>query len=235
MMSPPKASNRSWISFYPRTVAPAVVLIAVFLLLAVAVHLRLLADIDLAFAQSVYYGLDSVVLLYCATATGILLATQTALIYSLAASLVLWRRGMGIQAFAPMAFLFGTAVEVLFKIAVNQPQEPLSEFHRGTFYPFFGLALNGSYPSGHALRTAFFCFFLGALLWSRGGVLPRIVSLGAIPLALFFSFTRLYIGDHWLSDIVGGLLLGTAIAVLVVPPVAHRLARNVPDPETNGS
>lgn len=214
---------RAWLSPHRRTAIASAALFTAFLLLTVLVHLRLLEGVDLAVARTMYYGLEVEFLILCATVTGLLGATQTVLLYSMVASLLLWRRGVGRWSLAPMAFLFGITVEVAMKIFVDQPLEPLREFHRGTFYPFVGTTLNGTFPSGHALRATFFCSFLAVLLWSRDGLLGRWASLGMVILALVIGFTRLYIGDHWLSDVVGGLLLGSAIALLVAPPVAERL------------
>lgn len=211
----------------------ALLLLALFFGLTMLVHTRLLADIDLGFAQRIFYELDLDFLIACATVTGVLMASQTSFLYSVVGSLLLWRREVGRWSLAPMAFLIGIAVEVAMKLFVNQPTEPLLEFHRDTFYPFFGMTLNGSYPSGHALRTAFFFCFLAVLLWNEGRVWRRLAALGLIPLVLFFGFTRLYIGDHWLSDVVGGLLLGCSIALLAAPPVARLLARNVPGVDAN--
>lgn len=220
---------------HSHTLVAAWILLLFFSFLTALVHFRFLAGIDLAFAQAVFFGLDVEFFTACATVTGVLMASQMALLYSLVGSLLLWRRGAGPWSLAPMAFLIGITIELVMKLLVNQPLEPLREFHRGTFYPFFGMSLNGTYPSGHALRTAFFFCFLALLLWYGGGIARRLVALGLIPLIFFFGFTRLYIGDHWLSDVVGGLLLGAAIALVAAPPMVRRLARNVPDVSANRS
>jgi undecaprenyl-diphosphatase len=42
--------------------------------------------------------------------------------------------------------------------------------------------------------------------------------------AVLMAVSRTYLGAHWLSDTLGGLLLGAAIAVIVWAPLAHRIA-----------
>jgi len=75
-----------------------------------------------------------------------------------------------------------------------------------------------SFPSGHVLTyTAFFgfLFFLGITLlkpsWARTLLL---VILGA--LVALVGVSRIYVGDHWASDVVGAYLLGSIWLVLTV-------------------
>ncbi|MFI1811449.1 phosphatase PAP2 family protein [Streptomyces sp. NPDC020422] len=49
-------------------------------------------------------------------------------------------------------------------------------------------------------------------------VAHRRFGLAAIGLALFEGFCRVYMGVHYPTDVVGGLALGTAVALLLAPP-----------------
>ena len=80
--------------------------------------------------------------------------------------------------------------------------------------------LNNSYsfPSGHVLTyTAFFgfMFFLGFTLlkpsWARGLLLILLGGLVAL-----VGLSRIYVGDHWASDVVGAYLLGSIWLALTV-------------------
>jgi undecaprenyl-diphosphatase len=69
---------------------------------------------------------------------------------------------------------------------------------------------SSSYPSGH---VAFFCWFLILLvLCVVAGRLPRPFVVGAWVVALVVltavCIGRIYLGEHWPSDILGGLFLG---------------------------
>ena len=44
------------------------------------------------------------------------------------------------------------------------------------------------------------------------------------------ALSRTYLGAHWLSDTIGGLILGAGIAVIVWAPLAYRLARERTQP-----
>ena len=77
----------------------------------------------------------------------------------------------------------------------------------------------GSFPSGHVANAATMAVTLAILLqrvwvWAAGAAYVVLMML-----------SRTYLGAHWLSDTVGGLLLGAAVAVLLWAPLASRLQR----------
>ena len=75
---------------------------------------------------------------------------------------------------------------------------------------------SASFPSGHTASAI--AFVTGVALES-----PR-TGLVLAPLAAAVSYSRLKVGAHWLSDVVGGALLGAGVAVagrLVLPVPAH--------------
>jgi undecaprenyl-diphosphatase len=70
-----------------------------------------------------------------------------------------------------------------------------------------------SFPSGHA-TLAPLVFGLGALIWASPWP-PRtraVLVLTAAVLSILIAYSRVYLGAHWPSDALGGLLLGTAWA-----------------------
>jgi undecaprenyl-diphosphatase len=77
----------------------------------------------------------------------------------------------------------------------------------------------GSFPSGHVANAATLSVALAILLQRRW-----VWFAGAAWTALMI-FSRTYLGVHWLSDTIGGLLLGGAVAVLVWAPFASRLQK----------
>jgi undecaprenyl-diphosphatase len=90
---------------------------------------------------------------------------------------------------------------------------------------------SSSYPSGH---VAFFSWFLVLLIICLAmGRLPRAIVAALWVAAAFVLLAvcvgRIYLGEHWPSDIVGGLALGlgwTALALSVRllsnPALAHK-------------
>jgi undecaprenyl-diphosphatase len=71
-----------------------------------------------------------------------------------------------------------------------------------------------SFPSGHTLIAAVLYPTLGMLIASnmRERQLKVFVFVVAARLALLVGFTRVYIGVHYPSDVLGGWLLGLAFA-----------------------
>jgi diacylglycerol kinase family enzyme len=65
---------------------------------------------------------------------------------------------------------------------------------------------SASFPSGHSASAA--GFVVGAALES-----PR-AGVALVPLAGAVAYSRLHTGAHWLSDVLGGLALGAAVATI---------------------
>jgi undecaprenyl-diphosphatase len=85
-------------------------------------------------------------------------------------------------------------------------------FHRTRPAPVSGLisAQQFSFPSGHAMVSAAFYFFLAYLAW-RLVVRPawRVVLVsGLIAVVLLIGLARLYLAAHFLSDVVAGYFAG---------------------------
>lgn len=68
-----------------------------------------------------------------------------------------------------------------------------------------------SFPSGHATQSASFYAMLAVVLttwiWPRRRL---VVSLGAAFIVAIVAGSRLYLGVHWLTDVLAGLALGLA-------------------------
>jgi membrane-associated phospholipid phosphatase len=101
------------------------------------------------------------------------------------------------------AGLAGASVVALgLKYVIPHPGPP-PEFQRAVVRLGVGVPQPFSFPSGHTMRTAFFA--LTAL--SRAPV-----AAGALVVAMMAALV--YLGDHWTSDVLGGLCLGWVCAEL---------------------
>jgi membrane-associated phospholipid phosphatase len=75
----------------------------------------------------------------------------------------------------------------------------------------------GSFPSGHVanaatMATVFIILFPKLWVWLAG-----------IAYTVIMLLSRTYLGAHWLSDTIGGLLLGVGVTVLLWAPIAAKL------------
>lgn len=76
----------------------------------------------------------------------------------------------------------------------------------------------GSFPSGHVANAATLAVVLIILLQRRW------VWVVGIVYTLLMILSRTYLGAHWLSDTIGGALVGVGIAVVLWAPFARKLS-----------
>ena len=78
-----------------------------------------------------------------------------------------------------------------------------------------------SFPSGHTSAAAS-ALLTTAMLLERAAILPPpYATFGAIVLAAGVGETRLLLDEHWASDVLGGGLLGAAMALAALALVAR--------------
>lgn len=79
----------------------------------------------------------------------------------------------------------------------------------------------GAFPSGHATQSVAFYGMLAVVLGIGSSARPRAILWSAAGLiAIVVGASRIYLGGHWLSDVLGGYALGAAwvatVAVIMV-------------------
>ena len=72
-----------------------------------------------------------------------------------------------------------------------------------------------AFPSGHAtMATVFFGIIAYMILVKVKHPVTKILTMfSAISIITIISLTRIYLGVHWFSDVVAGIILGGAIAI----------------------
>jgi undecaprenyl-diphosphatase len=79
-----------------------------------------------------------------------------------------------------------------------------------------------SYPSGHAIASAVTA--IGVVMALTSGRRRLHWMVGAVCIATAVALSRTYLSAHWLSDVVGGSLIGAGLALAV--PEAFEVVRD---------
>ena len=164
---------------------------------------------DLLILEAVQ-GLRSAVLdpvMLAATCLGF--EPQTVLVVGIV-SIGLWATGLRRAAVFAFATLLGNVVGYWLKVVVSRPRPPSELAYPGLVQNDFG------FPSGHALHAALFYGFLAFIVWrcSSNRLWRWVGVTGLVAFAMLTGLSRIYLGAHWPSDVIGGFLIGL---VLLLP------------------
>lgn len=106
----------------------------------------------------------------------------------------------------------GALVGTIFKILIDRPR-PTSELVRVSVW-----LSDKSYPSNHVLVFTIFFGFIFYLLFkkTKHKLSEIIIILSLFLLLLSIGLSRIYLGVHWASDVLGGYLLGTMWLIFTI-------------------
>jgi membrane protein DedA with SNARE-associated domain/membrane-associated phospholipid phosphatase len=112
------------------------------------------------------------------------------------------------------------AVALAGAIALSDIVKPLVRRARPPVTHWIGHSSGFAFPSGHAAQSvAFFGMLALVLSTSRSRRVQAIVWSGAGLIALIVGASRIYLGSHWLTDVLGGFALGAGWLSAVVATV----------------
>lgn len=137
-------------------------------------------------------------------------AHETIRVLGATALIAMWRfwrrdlRDVRLLAVVPAGMLLNLGLKHL----VQRPRPVLEEplVHISTY----------SFPSGHAIASTVFYGALCALVFAhtRSPVWRTLAVLAAMAMVLLVSFSRVYLGAHYLSDVIAGAAEGLACLLL---------------------
>lgn len=76
-----------------------------------------------------------------------------------------------------------------------------------------------SFPSGHASSG----FTMGTVMWRET---PRKIGIPVLILALLIALSRLYVGVHYPTDVICGIILGTMVGFFTCTVYHRAIAKN---------
>ncbi|MEU1820854.1 phosphatase PAP2 family protein [Streptomyces abikoensis] len=145
-----------------------------------------------------------------------LTSTGTGVVPYLLAGVAGWiasGRALGVVA-AEAVLGAGQLVRIGLRVAVDRPRPPADGW--------LSAAHGASFPSGHATTSALAGGLLAwALLRRCPGGPGRAAAGCALLWAVGVALTRVVLGVHWASDLVGGWLLATGWLALTLPVLAR--------------
>lgn len=120
---------------------------------------------------------------------------------------LMWKRAWRTAAYWLVAITGASVLNTVIKVALHRTR-PGELLYSG--WSAF------SFPSGHSTVNVVLYGFLAFLIAREIRPAWRlVVALGAATLIFLIAFSRLYLGAHWLSDVLGGLAFGSAWLALL--------------------
>lgn len=210
--APARPSRRLW--------QATVALLVLFVALAGIVNTGALRALDQALMDMAKASRDCTLLAF-AQATNPVFAIEASVGLAVVASGVLWRLGYGPWSLAPWLVFGSLALEVTLKLWMHQPSPPFAWPYDSRCdqlgYPFpLSLSSPNSFPSGYSIRMGFFVVLAALLAGVRGHrQAARLLTVLGTAVVLVLAWSRVYVNWHWPMDVLGGVLLGAALAALV--------------------
>lgn len=194
---------------YPQSLAVLLTTTVVVTALAILIRLRITYNTDLAATEALqtFERPWATRLAKWATWMG---NSLTVILLCLGVEVIaFFAQAGGVVVLAPFTLL-ALPINAIVKNCVDRqrPGEMEAKIHPGPRWGF-------SYPSGHSMASAAFYGFLAFLLWITVPFFPLRIALAALfaLLPVLVGLSRVYLGAHWASDVVGGWAGGLFVAV----------------------
>lgn len=131
------------------------------------------------------------------------------------------KRNLGLFILIPFSFISIHIFELFGKLYVRHPGPPYMflRYDISFLFPSSYVQPGFSYPSGHASRTTFISLIVIYFVFKSKKLTnfqKSIISIVFLLFDLSMIISRIYLGEHWTSDVIGGSILGSALAFLTI-------------------
>jgi membrane-associated phospholipid phosphatase len=157
-------------------------------------------------------GLDTVMLRLTDIGSSLVIVP----IFVVVMALTLWKQRYGAALFLSIASGGALVLNGAMKVLFERPRPHLA---------WAKVLPDYSFPSGHTMNAFVFYVALALIVWSVFGRRVGLTAVAvAVAVALGVGVSRIYLGYHYLTDVVGGLVAGIAW-LLVVGAAFHARPR----------
>jgi membrane-associated phospholipid phosphatase len=146
-----------------------------------------------------------------------------ALVIATVVSIALYRRRqLADAALLPIVLAGAELLNLVLKLSFHRARPEVAFIHLDTY----------SFPSGHAMISAAAYGALAYLAWGRVRTRGRrlVLIAGTVVLVALIGFSRLYLGVHYLSDVLAGIAGGAfwlAVSIALQAAYGDRFAARV--------
>ena len=128
-------------------------------------------------------------------------------LYVLAGAALLRKHRYGAATFLTIGIGGSLVLDATMKVVFQRPRPALS---------YAAVLPDYSFPSGHTMNAVIFYVALALIIWSIFG---RRIGLTALAVAIVLAFgvgvSRIYLGYHYLTDVLGAFLAGASWLLIV--------------------
>jgi undecaprenyl-diphosphatase len=127
--------------------------------------------------------------------------------FVIAMGYLLYRHLRAEALFLATAILGSIALNGILKVFIQRPRPQL---------PWAHVPLDYSFPSGHSMNSLVFYLAIALIIWTRAKApAGSIAVIAALLIAISVGLSRIYLGYHYLSDVIGGFAAGLAWLLVV--------------------
>lgn len=179
------------------------ILIILFLILSVFMKAELLNRFDMVFYSEITEHMSSFLTNVMKTIT--YLGNSITILTICIILIIIPKLRIEYGTICSIGVIISTISNITLKIIFARPRPDILRLINETNY---------SFPSGHAMINATFYFLIGICIYKYVKDNKKYLLLGiCLFMPIIIGISRVYLGVHYITDVIGGWMLGSAIAI----------------------